>query len=65
MTHIRHRNRIAVARRSRDLPTARDGLRVALGMFGMFLLILALSLASLNKPRHDATTLLAHETGHE
>jgi hypothetical protein len=65
MTHIRHRNRIAVAPRLRELPTARDGLRIALGMFGMFLLILALSLASANRSTRDATRTFAHETGHE
>ena len=65
MTHIRHHTRIAAVRRSRDLPTAKDGLRVALGMFGMFLLILALSLASADKSTRDVTSTFAHETGHE
>jgi len=65
MTHIRHRTRIAGARRSRDLPTAREGLRLALGMFGTFLLISAFSLATADKPPRNATSPFANETGHE
>jgi hypothetical protein len=65
MTHIRHRTRIAAARRSRDLPTAGDGLRVALGMFGVFLLILSFSLATADKSHREVPSPFAHETGHE